>query len=328
MKYKTWCVYCHTNIKNNKKYFGITCNKPQRRWRCDGSGYKNSLKFYNSIQKYGWENFTHEILFDELDEKRAKNIEIELISKQRNNFGRDSCYNITDGGDGVRRRQSKEEKINRSNTSKFKKPVYQISLNGEIIRLWESFEQIKRETGWKYISEISACVNHRGNSNTAKGFIWILKNEYDPAIFNAKEYTDKMLFQQILQISNENKILKEYLDINDVILKNKKFKKSSIYCVLNSKEESIKPHRTVYGYVWIYKKDYNKKMDYSGRFKVRNDKYKNKVKMLDKDTKEVIRIFESVSEASKHVNCRASNITACCKGRQKTSKGYIFEYLD
>ena len=91
-----WVVYSHENIYNGKKYIGITSNKPERRWR-SGEGYKRSVKFYNSIKKYGWDSFKHEILYENLTEKEAKNIEQKLIKKNKK---QNLSYNITDGGEG------------------------------------------------------------------------------------------------------------------------------------------------------------------------------------------------------------------------------------
>ena len=56
-----FCVYMHTNQINNKRYVGITNQKPSYRWRTDGSGYKHQM-FGRAIDKYGWENFSHELL--------------------------------------------------------------------------------------------------------------------------------------------------------------------------------------------------------------------------------------------------------------------------
>lgn len=96
---KTWKVYIHINKINNKKYIGITSeNDPNKRWK-NGLGYKKQI-FYNAIQKYGWNNFQHKILYQNLTEMEAKQKEVELIAfyKTNNNlYG----YNQTRGGDAV-----------------------------------------------------------------------------------------------------------------------------------------------------------------------------------------------------------------------------------
>ena len=56
-----YAVYVHINKINDKRYVGQT-NNIERRWRSNGIDYKNSLYFYNAIQKYGWNNFKHIIL--------------------------------------------------------------------------------------------------------------------------------------------------------------------------------------------------------------------------------------------------------------------------
>lgn len=55
-------IYMHTNKINNKKYIGQIKQNPERRWREGGKGYVDSPKFWNAIQKYGWDNFEHEII--------------------------------------------------------------------------------------------------------------------------------------------------------------------------------------------------------------------------------------------------------------------------
>lgn len=90
-----FCVYMHTNRINGKRYIGITCQKPNQRWR-NGKGYKNGY-FANAIQKYGWDCFIHEILYDNISEDMAKQIEINLISKY-NTMDKQYGYNLVEGG--------------------------------------------------------------------------------------------------------------------------------------------------------------------------------------------------------------------------------------
>lgn len=78
---KQWCVYIHTNKINNKKYIGITCQRPESRWGINGEHYNGQEKFYNAIQEYGWDNFNHEIIETNLNKTTALAREAELISQ-------------------------------------------------------------------------------------------------------------------------------------------------------------------------------------------------------------------------------------------------------
>lgn len=90
-----FCVYKHT-APNGKVYIGITCQKPQYRWR-GGEGYRHNEHFHNAILKYGWDNFKHEILFENLTQAEASSKEIELIALHKSNL-REFGYNIENGG--------------------------------------------------------------------------------------------------------------------------------------------------------------------------------------------------------------------------------------
>ena len=88
---KNYIVYQHTNLINGKKYIGITKRiNPNLRWQ-NGKGYSKQPKFYNAIQKYGWDNFSHEIIAQELTEIEAKELETHYI-KIYNSI--DNGYNI------------------------------------------------------------------------------------------------------------------------------------------------------------------------------------------------------------------------------------------
>lgn len=102
---KKFIVYMHV-FPNNKKYIGITCKKPNARWE-NGHGYseKGQPVIYHAIQKYGWENVEHLILFENLTLEEAKEKEKELICQYKTNchvYGTKYGYNMTDGGEGTK----------------------------------------------------------------------------------------------------------------------------------------------------------------------------------------------------------------------------------
>lgn len=93
----TYVVYKHT-APNGKVYIGITCRVPEIRWGCSGNKYRNNKHFYSAIQKYGWSNIKHEILYDGLSKHLAEVYE-KLFIFAYNSSDRRYGYNNTLGGE-------------------------------------------------------------------------------------------------------------------------------------------------------------------------------------------------------------------------------------
>ena len=94
MEENNYTVYVH-KFPNNKVYIGITKTKPEHRW--GKKRYEHNMYMKNAINKYGWENVKHIILYKNLNKEQAEQKEIELIAKYKSNqrkFG----YNIQNGG--------------------------------------------------------------------------------------------------------------------------------------------------------------------------------------------------------------------------------------
>ena len=107
---KNYKVYIHINKINSKKYIGITKQSVKRRWQ-SGYGYYNQNKtnyFWNAIHKYGWNNFDHIILEENLTHKETNEKEryyIAFYKSNNPNYG----YNLTLGGDGFLGQKRSEE---------------------------------------------------------------------------------------------------------------------------------------------------------------------------------------------------------------------------
>lgn len=143
-------------------YIGLSRNLKER-WRSNGNKYKGSHYFYYAIQKYGWDNFEHTVLYDNLTEQEAKNLEIELIAKyqtQNSKYG----YNLAEGGGvaGVRTNYPHgEECVNA-------KAIHQYTLDGQYIRSFGCMTTAQEETGAN-ITGIRLSALGQGHSG---GFLW------------------------------------------------------------------------------------------------------------------------------------------------------------
>jgi len=100
---ESYCVYIHTNLINNKQYVGQTKRSAYSRWGEHGENYCRTnkhgeyTKFGEAIIEYGWDNFSHEIIFDNLTSEEADVLEISLIN-ELDTFN--NGYNSTLGGKG------------------------------------------------------------------------------------------------------------------------------------------------------------------------------------------------------------------------------------
>ena len=114
-----YTVYKHTS-PSGKVYIGITSTSVNKRW-ANGKGYKNQSSIANAIKKYGWENFQHEILAENLDSETAYAMEMFFIKKYKSNkkeFG----YNLSIGGEkgslGVVRTENYKKLMSETRTGK------------------------------------------------------------------------------------------------------------------------------------------------------------------------------------------------------------------
>lgn len=210
VKQKVWCVYKHQS-PSGKVYIGITSQKAENRWG-HGSNYRRNEYFYSAIKKYGWENFTHEVLFENLDKESAEQKEVELIALYRSNdkmYG----YNLTSGGESgthpseeTRRKLSevhkgkkmgpcseeKKRRISRANMGKKKphigvprsaeciakivannqKAVLQYTKSGDFVAEYESGAKASKATGIAAQNISRAC---RALRKSAGGYTWKFK---------------------------------------------------------------------------------------------------------------------------------------------------------
>lgn len=161
---ESWCVYIHEHIESGKRYIGITSSHPPSgRWRKNGAGYKRCPIFYNAIKKYGWDAFRHEVLYTDLTQEQAEQLEMDLIARyhtQDTRYG----YNIREGGQASHRSPATRAKIS-------------ASLRGR----GRAVECVETRNTYGSIGEASRCCNvnrgsiHKASNNPSRvagGYHW------------------------------------------------------------------------------------------------------------------------------------------------------------
>lgn len=172
-------------------YVGITSKSVKIRWVGKATAYKNNPIFCSAINKYGWDNIEHKILYTNLSKESAVAIELDLIYYYKKCK---LCYNITDGGEGYtglvhtkewRENLSKRNKNNTYNLGKVlseetkrkigkanSKTVLQIDpISNSIIEEFESTHEVQRKLGISY-KLISRACNKNYKSH---GYLWKFK---------------------------------------------------------------------------------------------------------------------------------------------------------
>lgn len=233
---KKYCVYMHKNKINEKIYIGITCQKPELRWG-HGSRYKKSTYFRRAVQKYGWDNFEHIVLFDSLTEPEAKQKEIDLIAKYNSNQ-KEYGYNLAAGGQGTNGYRHTDEAKELMRTKRLGSKGY-----------WDG-----KHLSEEHRQKLSAA--HKGQCPPMKGKSF------------SEESKQKMRDAKLgKQLSEQHK---------------RKLSESSTL--------------------------------------------KRKVKQIDLLTGEVIKVFDSIIQASTETGTSGTGITKCCKGSIKYSNGFKWQY--
>jgi hypothetical protein len=109
-----YLVYKHTS-PSGKSYIGITKNY-KARCRQHREARSGCLIFKAAIQLYGWDNFTHDILIDNLTLDEANTLEQFYIKE--NNTLSPGGYNLTAGGGGCTPSEETRTKMSMAGTGR------------------------------------------------------------------------------------------------------------------------------------------------------------------------------------------------------------------
>lgn len=159
-----YCVYCHQNKINGKRYIGQTISQenPCQRWGSNGKNYARCYAFYNAIKKYGWDNFDHYVIQDNLTKEQANELEILNIAFY-NTTDRRFGYNISSGGsDGHTVSEEGKQKISKSMSNRMIGNSYTTNY------VWVNKDNVERRVPISQIYEFTKMGFEFGRTTTHK----------------------------------------------------------------------------------------------------------------------------------------------------------------
>ena len=183
MNNNNFVLYLHI-APNGKKYFGITCQRPKKRWS-NGHGYKGQ-DFYEAIEEFGWQNIEHYILADDLTRLEARMFEVMTIAiyNTRNPlYG----YNDSPGGgiqsEETRKKMSEAKKgekhhmYGKHHTEETRKKISKA--NKGKVRSEEHKQKISKTLKGKHAGKNNHMYGKTGHNNpTSKAVICITTGQY------------------------------------------------------------------------------------------------------------------------------------------------------
>lgn len=158
-----YCIYTHTNITNGKVYVGLTSMIPEEQWR-GGKGYHEGTHFRNAIDKYGWDNFEHEIIKTDLTKDEASYWEQYYISFY-NSTDRRYGYNMSSGGEHGGHPQTEETK------RKISENGYHKGMSGKKHSDETKMKMSKSRTGRKFSDESKEKLKNAALNNYGRHFL-------------------------------------------------------------------------------------------------------------------------------------------------------------
>lgn len=283
-------IYIIRNKINSKVYIGQTTQRPKDRWKDhkSKSKYKNNV-LYKAIRKYGIDNFYMNIIEDNVPYEKLSEREIFWIEKYDSYK---NGYNMTIGGEGNGRLE-----------------VYKIHIvTNEILETYGSITSAAKINDLD-ISQLSKVC--RKQAYSLGGYKWCYVDDYDYDYLKSLDIRSKS--RKIYQINSFTGVIIKTWNKEEDICNELGLNQPSLSKCLNG------GNKTAGGYCWSYVDAYH---NFIPRTSTKN------IYQLSKDEESVIRLWKSAKEIENNLGFDASNIRACCRGKQKTAFGYKWRYKD
>ena len=298
-----WFVYIVVNLCNGKLYVGTHHGDPEKidyignGIRCIGDAERGEEVFKKAVRKYGIANFRRTVVnvfpYNDEGKKSAFDLEAQIVTPV---FLRSkNVYNVALGGGGSRPFNTKR--------------VYKYALNGNYLTSYASVHDAAEELDVKnsYIAEKAIRNNCLGSTNSAFGYYWSYKKEF--------EYKHSKKLKKVAQYEINGKFIRVFDSISAA---EEMYQTSNIL-------QAIKKNYLSAGYQWRYYIG-----DDSDIEPLVNVMTQNKIlPIIMYSDSGIIKHYKNTHDCVlDNPELTTSQITKCLKGKMKTHKGWHFKYND
>ena len=288
---RKYYIYQATNKINGMSYIGQSIH-PGERIQQHHTDRRNKMSmFHRAIDKYGPNNFTWKILVKVDGKENANKAEKHFI--EREGTLKPNGYNMTKGGDG--------------GSMWNVRAIVQLTLDGEFIRRYESSCDAGRH-GFTQ-SDVNSCC--RGRIQTCKGYIFMFESDY---LENGPRKLVKHMpnnARAVIQCDLNGNMIKRFPLIADA---EKELGIGHNLIVSCARGRA----KTVHGFIFVYEEDYPLK-DLEKHIPRKKGK---KVAKVDKDTGEILGVYDRMSDAARELGGSHKMIHKVVDRPNKTAYGF------
>ena len=294
-----YIVYKTTNIINNFIYIGVHRTIVGIDDGYIGCGLYNSpyavkqfkhYKFHKAVKKYGVSNFIRETLFEYADTEEGKKAAYKKEAElvNRDFLKRKDVYNTVLGG--------------KVPSSAVEREVAQYSLDGVFLRMYYSITHASQTTGISHSGIQAACS---GEIKYCREYQWRYFNGSTDNIDPVTERT-----KRVYQFDLQGNYITSYKSCHEAS------KKTGII-VTSINNACLGKIRCSHGYYWSYEKHFN----YTPA-----DKKCTAVACYN-DSGEFIKVYSSITDASKELKVSYGSIYKALSGYRKHCANYRWRYF-
>ena len=293
---KKYLIYKRTLKTDGRVYIGVTHNSMDKRAGNNGIKYDGCVHFYNAIKKYGWENFSSEILEEGLSKEKAEEREIYWIEKYQSTnpeFG----FNIAKGGNLA----FPFEQCHKVNA---------YTLDGKFMQAFPSVGEAEKFIGKTGVSDV--C---RGKSNRAGGYYWRYTSEEFPEGKDLENYffRNKKVVP-INQYTLEGKFVKTFHSLNEAA-RETGINFTSIWDTCSGRRKRAGE------FTFRRYDDFSDCRDIDFVYQS-PEKEVNAYNLEGK----YLGTYKNMREAERQLGPKATDISRCCKHKAHYAKGYMFRF--